>query len=159
MKKGLCIVLSFGVLFLGYCFFDSLIRRNENYPDVGLEKDDLKEVRKMKMRINGLDFIVTLVDNETVKEFLRLLPLEIMMNELNGNEKYYYLDEPLPNHPLKYHNIEVGDIMLFNDNCLVIFYESFVSNYAYTRIGKIDDISLLKQAVGQGTVPISFTQV
>lgn len=159
MKKGLCIVLSFGVLFLGYWFIDSLIKRNENYPDVGLEKDDLKEVIKMKIGINGLEFIATLADDDTVNEFLELLPLEIMMNELNGNEKYYYLDEPLSNHPVKYHNIEAGDIMLFNDNCLVLFYESFVSNYAYTRIGKIDDISLLKQAVGQGTVPISFTQV
>lgn len=43
MKKGLLIVLSFGVLFLGYWFFDSLIKRNENYPDVGLEQEDLKE--------------------------------------------------------------------------------------------------------------------
>lgn len=35
------------------------------------------------------------------------------MNELNGNEKYFYLDSSLPVNPYSPNTIGKGDIMLF----------------------------------------------
>lgn len=66
------------------------------------------------------------------------------MNELNGNEIYYYLDQDLPTNSYQSHNIETGDIMLFGSSCLVIFYESLQTNYFYSRIGKISTPDGLK---------------
>ena len=119
-----------------------------------LERND--DVEGLKINIDGIDMSVTLEDNETVKALLNKLPLEFVANELNGNEKYYYLDEDLPSNSQSVHRIEKGDIMLFGTDCLVIFYESFDTPYSYTRIGKIDDSSLLDNiSSGSSSVSIS----
>ena len=67
------------------------------------------------------------------------------MNELNGNEIYYYPDQDLPTNSYQSHNIETGDIMLFGSSCLVIFYESLQTNFSYSRIGKISTPDGLKK--------------
>lgn len=57
---------------------------------------------------------------QVFKSFLfdfSLLHLEIEMNELNGNEIYYYPDQDLPTNSYQSHNIETGDIMLFGSSC------------------------------------------
>ncbi len=42
--------------------------------------------------------------------------------------------------------------MLYGDNCLVIFYETFSNSYNYTYIGHIDDIVDLENILGSGNV-------
>ena len=87
-----------------------------------------------------------------------MLPLTLPMEELNGNEKYYYLDETLPSNPNNLKKINRGDIMLYNDNCLVIFYKSFETTYKYTKIGKIENPDNLDKIVGKGNIDITFEQ-
>ena len=36
--------------------------------------------------------------------------------------------------------INAGDIMLYGNNCLVVFYKSFDTTYSYTKIGHIDNL-------------------
>ena len=85
-------------------------------------------------------FKINLENNDTTKEFINLLPLQLEMSELNGNEKYAYLDESFPTYSYAPKKIEKGDVMLFGDNCLVIFYKSFNTNYTYTKLVHIDDL-------------------
>ena len=99
------------------------------------------EVTKhMKAIINEEEYIIDLENNETVKRFIDILPQEYEMKELNGNEKYVYLDTSFPTNPTNPKTINAGDIMLFGDNCLVIFYKSFDTPYSYTKIGHINNI-------------------
>ena len=98
----------------------------------------------MKVTMNGKQYIIQLEDNETVKKFANLLPQEFNMSELNGNEKYIYLDTTLPTNSYNPKHIEKGDVMLFGDNCLVIFYKSFDTSYSYTKIGHIDNLTDLE---------------
>lgn len=91
---------------------------------------------------------INLEENSTTSALVKLLPLELSMKDLNGNEKYVYLDEPLPTNSYSPKRIEAGDVMLFGNDCLVIFYESFDTEYSYTRIGRIDDLPEL----GDGSV-------
>ena len=100
------------------------------------------EVNDMELTINGKSFKATLENNDTVTALKELLPITLDMSELNGNEKYYYLDTTLPSAPEKVEHISEGDIMLYGDSCLVVFYESFDTSYTYTKIGHIDDVSL-----------------
>lgn len=100
-------------------------------------KEDMKEV---KVIINNIEYNINLEDNETTKEFIKMLPQEYTMNELNGNEKYIYLDKSLPTDSYNPNKINKGDIMLFGNNCLVIFYKTFNTNYSYTKIGHIESL-------------------
>lgn len=106
--------------------------------------------------VNGQNFSATLQDNKTAREFKARLPLTLDMSELNGNEKYYYLPDSLPTNSGRPSRINTGDIMLYGNNCLVIFYESFSTLYSYTPIGKIDDPGGLAAALGSGSVQVSF---
>ena len=76
---------------------------------------------KLNITINGINFTATLENNDTAKELVSRLPLDLTMNELNSNEKYYYFDEALPSNSSRVENVEAGDIMLYGDDCLVIF--------------------------------------
>ena len=74
------------------------------------------------------------------------------MNLYHGNEKYVYLNESLPTNTYSPKHIEAGDVMLFGDNCLVIFYESFDTSYSYSKIGHIDNLPSLDD----GNISISI---
>ena len=111
----------------------------------------------MELSAGNKTFQVSLEENETVSALKKLLPAQLEMSELNGNEKYHYLDSSLPSMPVKVGNINKGDVMLYQDNCLVIFYKSFSSSYSYTKIGHIKDTSELEQALGEGSVKVGFS--
>ena len=101
-------------------------------------------------------FNVTLSDNPTANAFKALLPMTITMNELNNNEKVYQLSTTLPTNSIPSGTIQVGDFMLYGNNALVLFYESFTTSYTYTRLGKVDDIRGYKAALGSGNVIVKF---
>ena len=106
-----------------------------------IEKDNSNEViSSMKVIINEKEYIINLENNDTTKELIKMLPLELNMEELNGNEKYIYLDSSLPTNPYNPKTINGGDVMLFGNNCIVIFYKSFDTSYSYTKIGHIDNL-------------------
>jgi len=111
-----------------------------------------KETDKMKVNIDGKDYIINLDDNVTAKKLYDLAPFEVTMNELNGNEKYIYLASRFPVNPYKPGHIEKGDVMLFDNGCLVIFYKSFDTSYSYTKIGHIDNLNDL----GNGNITAKF---
>ena len=48
------------------------------------------------MQIGNESFTIILYDNDAAAAFAEMLPLTLDMSELNGNEKYFYLDSDLP---------------------------------------------------------------
>ena len=106
--------------------------------------------------IGSKTFTATLADSETGEAFAALLPLSVTMNELNGNEKYHYLSSSLPTAAYQPGAIHAGDLMLYGNNCVVLFYETFNTSYSYTRLGAIDNPSGLAAALGSGNVSVRF---
>ncbi len=106
--------------------------------------------------VGSKSFTATLADSETGEAFAALLPLTVTMNELNGNEKYHYLSSSLPTAAYQPGTIHAGDLMLYGNNCFVLFYETFNSSYSYTRIGAIDNPSGLAEALGVGNMSVRF---
>ncbi len=106
--------------------------------------------------VGSKTFTATLADSETGEAFAALLPLTVTMNELNGNEKYHYLNSSLPTAAYQTGTIHAGDLMLYGNNCVVLFYETFNTSYSYTRLGAIDNPSGLASALGSGNASVRF---
>lgn len=97
--------------------------------------------------LNDQLFHLELMSNQTTEALLQQLPLSVSMSDLHDNEKYGYLPQTLPAAPEKVGRINKGDVMLYGEDCLVIFYQSFDTSYTYTPIGSIreaDELAVLE---------------
>ena len=110
----------------------------------------------MKIKIRNQTFTATLHDNATTAAFKAILPMTVNMMELNQNEKYVDLSKDLPTAPSKPGTIQAGDLMLYGSSTLVLFYKTFSTSYSYTKLGRIDDVEGLSEAVGSGKVAVTF---
>jgi len=111
---------------------------------------------KMNITIGTSLFTATLNDNTTVRAFKSMLPMTINMSELNANEKFFYFSSTLPTNAAAGGDIQAGDLMLYGNNCLVLFYENLNTSYSYTRLGEIDNLNGLKAALGTGDIILKF---
>ena len=111
---------------------------------------------RIKLVIGGKTFQADMENNRTARAFIRLLPTTLRMEELNGNEKYCYLDQTLPVNAKKPGTIRAGDLMLYGDDCVVLFYKTFQSSYSYTKIGHISNIKRLEDLMGNGNIKVQF---
>lgn len=111
----------------------------------------------MWMTINERRFAITLAGNDTARVLAAQLPLTLHMEELNGNEKHGKLPASLPVNAGRPGIIRAGDLMLYGTDTLVVFYSTFNSTYSYTRIGRVDDTAGLAEALGPGSVRLSFS--
>lgn len=117
------------------------------------------KISNIKVKIGLHTFEAALEENKTAEIFAKLLPKSVSMQELNGNEKYCYLNTNIKKDADKnYKTIYAGDIMCFGDNCLVIFYKTFTSTYQYVKIGHINDTAGLENALGKGSIEVIFTK-
>ena len=106
--------------------------------------------------IENKKYEAILYDNSTTKELIKKFPITITMKDLNGNEKYYNFYKSFSTSSENVANINKGDIMLFGDNCLVIFYKSFSTRYRYTKLGYIKNLEDLENSLGKGDIEITF---
>ncbi len=139
-KKIILIVISVILIIIAIGILQAKILKNKEDYNSKNESKVNKNMKNINVIINNIKYSATVEDNETVNEFLKLLPQEFIMEELNGNEKYVYMDYSLPTNYTNDKHITAGDIMLYGNNCLVIFYKSFETSYSYTKIGHIDNL-------------------
>lgn len=132
------------------------VRATQKINDMVNEIKADNRITQLKMTIEEETYIIKLYDNETVRAFINLLPMTVTLNELNGNEKFFYIDSSLPTEEVKTSEIKVGDLKLYGSDCVVLFYKSFDSSYGYTDLGYMEDTDSLAQVLGSGDVEIIF---
>lgn len=152
---------------LGISLYDSTLDFNQdNIIDIKdiiyLKKSIFDEVKEkstipVEISIEQNSFSAQLYNNSSSKAIIDMLPISFEMNELNGNEKYYYLSNSIPTDAYKVQYIHKGDIMLYGSNCIVIFYEDFETSYSYTPIGFLEDCENLKEILGDENVEVTFS--
>lgn len=98
------------------------------------------------------------VSERFARAFAAQLPLMLDMSELNGNEKHADLPKPLPANANRPGTIRNGDLMLYGEDTLVVFYLTFQSSYSYTRLGRVDDPSDLPEALGPRGIRVVFSK-
>lgn len=163
MKKILLILLTVLILSAFCACSNDNVSETTVKSTSQIQESTMKHAQKNKksdnvitVQVGDKSFTAQLYDNETAKVFSDMLPLTLNMNELHGNEKYYYLKSPLPSDSSNVGNINNGDIMLYGNDCLVLFYDSFSTEYSYTEIGYIENPSDLAETVGSGDITITF---
>lgn len=131
---------------------------NKSQTDSTKEATSVEKNIKMNITVNNTIFTATLEDNETTKAFVKQLPLTLDMSELNGNEKYNYLSSNLSaDKSSSTGKINEGDLMVYGNNCLVLFYNTFNTSYSYVKLGHIDNTTGLNKAVGSGSVKVTYS--
>ena len=111
----------------------------------------------MKVSIGNSVFTATLENNSAVDSLIEMMknePIVIDMSDYSGFEKVGSLGKSLPANN-RQTTTQSGDIVLYNGNQIVIFYGS--NSWSYTRIGRIDDLSGWEDALGSGSVTVTFS--
>lgn len=124
--------------------------------DIASTQQSQKTNTTLKITIGAYTFKALLLDNETTRALTQMLPLNLELNELNGNEKYFHFLTNLPTDSSPQKTIHSGDLMLWGSSIFVLFYQTFSTSYAYTKLGRIEDTTNLVHALGKGTVKIKL---
>ena len=103
-----------------------------------------EQANTMKVRITAGDKAIaaTLIDNETARDFVTLLPLALTMNDLFGREKFGHLPRAISDGGERARTYEVGDMVYWSPGPdVAIFYRhdlQSIPSPGIIVIGKID---------------------
>ncbi len=112
--------------------------------------------KTMQITIGDQTFEAELATTKAAQQLTELLPLTLEMQDHLRNEKFAELPQNLTAYDQAVGTIQRGDILLWQGNTLVIFYESLDTPYRYTKMGKISDVTGLKAALGKGNSIVTF---
>ncbi|MBQ9624937.1 MAG: hypothetical protein IJR47_02400 [Clostridia bacterium] len=160
MQKALSIFLCLTLLIsLTGCYFTYVNNEQSNVEDFFKAKEGgekMETAKKLRIKAGEKVFTAEVYNNKAAAEVFDMLPMELDMKELHGNEKYFYFNSEFSSEEKSVKHINKGDIMLYQDNCLVIFYKDFDTTYSYTRLGRITDVDELEEALGSGDIKVIF---
>ena len=111
----------------------------------------------MNVQIGTAVFTATLEDNAATRELVEMMkeaPVSITMNDYGSFEKVGPLGRSLTtdNHQI---TTTAGDIVLYQGNQIVMFYGS--NSGSYTKIGRINDLTGWREALGSGSITAVFS--
>jgi hypothetical protein len=126
-------------------------------PMVSSSGESISMAKHYSATLAGKAYALSLEGSDTAKAFAALLPLTLEMSELNGNEKYHYLDTAIRQDPASVPDgIRAGDLMLFGNSCVVLFYQDFQTSYSYVRLGRLESPEGLANQIGPASVTVAF---
>ena len=157
MKKTFFLIIIFCFL-LGFMFSCGGNSSNEsdNSDDSTQNSNDSLPENNMYIYISGNRLEVTLEDNSSVKALIAILQEKDIVytaRDYGGFEKVGSLGYNLPtNHSQQ--QAQSGDVMLYQNDQLVIFYGS--NTWSYTKIGKITSTEDVNKLLNNGE---SYTEI
>ena len=125
-----------------------------------MKNEALKQTGSMKIRLKLNDKIITatMINSNTTRDFISLLPLSLTMNDLFRREKYAHLTQALSTEGARAHAYEVGKIVYWSPGPdLAIYYRQDgerIPNPGIIVIGKID--SGVEALNGAGSVKVTI---
>ena len=136
---------------------DTVIEESEENATTQTESSEMETA--MVLRINDQVVGVEWEDNESVESLKELASkgtITIDMSMYGGFEQVGPIGSTLPSNDEQI-TTESGDIVLYSGNQIVIFYGS--NSWAYTRLGKVQDMSAseLEGLLGNGDVTLTIT--
>jgi hypothetical protein len=77
---------------------------------------------KIRLNLDEKTLTATLIDSETMRDFVSLLPLTLTMNDLFGREKYGHLPRTISDRGKRRRSYEVGDVIYWSPGPDVAIY-------------------------------------
>jgi len=116
---------------------------------------------KIRLKIADKEIAATLIDSETTRDFVSLLPLTLTMNDLFGREKFGHLPRAISEGGKRTRTYEVGDVIYWSPGPdVAIFYRhdgQSIPSPGIIVMGKIESgMDLLN---GPGTVKVTIDLV
>lgn len=123
------------------------------------KEDETMNQTQFYITANGITFTADFADNESAEALRDLLAegdLTINMSDYGGFEKVGSIGESLPRKDTQI-STDVGDIMLYQGDKIVIFYGT--NSWSYSRLGRIDgaDANDMLSAFGKGDTDITLS--
>ena len=145
MKKIFRFLIIFSCVFLLLSCGKDTNKDKNKYEDIidteledkNMPKDDENVDKNIALKINGTILNITWSNNNSVTALKELAKdgLTINMSRYGGFEQVGYLGTTLPSNDERI-TTSAGDIVLYNSNQIVIFYDS--NTWAYTKLGHIN---------------------
>lgn len=113
----------------------------------------------MNVQVGDVSFTAALEENDAVSALIEMMeegPVTLEMDDYSGFEKVGPLGTSLPASNSQT-TTQAGDIVLYQGNQIVMFYGS--NSWSYTRIGHITDLTGWEEALGSGSVTVTFSVV
>lgn len=142
----------------------TILAENEN--NVSSAKNNTSDKTEEQNTMEQHTFYVTIEKNvfsatfadtvgaQALKNLLQEGPITINLRDYGGFEKVGALGQSLPTDNAQT-TTQAGDIVLYQGNQMVLFYGS--NSWSYTRLGKINDLSGWRDALGGGNVNVTFS--
>lgn len=123
---------------------------------LALPKQEARTMNQITLSFNGHTYTAALADNSSAEAFAELLkggPLTVSAHDYGNFEKVGELGAELPRNdePI---TTSAGDIILYQGNQITVYYAQNAWNF--TRLGRINDPSGLRDALGSGDVELTF---
>jgi hypothetical protein len=99
-------------------------------------------IMKLRLTLNGKAITATLIDSETTRDFISLLPLTLTMNDLFGREKFARLPRAISAGGKRTRTCEVGEVIYWSPGPdVAMFYRhdgQSIPSPGIIVLGKID---------------------
>lgn len=130
---------------------------SQNWSTATTEAESKMQLTELTMKIRKQTVVVAWEENESIAALKKLVserPLTVQMSMYGGFEQVGSLGSSLPRSDVQT-KTEAGDIVLYSGNNVVVFYGS--NSWAYTRLGKITDLTEIELAELLGNVDVTIT--
>lgn len=115
-----------------------------------------RQVVPVLITVQDRNYQAVLYQNETTSALLELMPMILPMQDQYGACKSYVLPYWLPVNPQKIQEVHPGELMLYEGDRLMLFYEGFSGTYQYTPLGYIETPSDLAEIFGDSDALVTF---
>ena len=123
MRRASFLTLAFAMALNHSVYGDDRNAANGTSPERRTETSVRQaNIMKMRLTVNDKAITATLIDSETTRDFVSLLPLTLKMNDLFGREKFGHLPRAISEGGKQTRTYEVGDVIYWSPGPDVAIY-------------------------------------
>ena len=111
------------------------------------------------IRINNIDYLLDFETTDAAEQIKSKIPFTHKMTNFNKSEVYYKFKDKFTKNEKNIPKTQIGGIYLYKNDILTLFYkEIFSTNYYYTKIGKLGNITNinLTEKIGPDDVTVQW---